>query len=624
MKNNMSFRTDINGLRALAVIAVVLFHFDPTLLPGGFVGVDVFFVISGFLMTKIIVSGIQAQTFSLKSFYTARGNRIIPPLATLCLVLLLFGWFFLPPNDYRQVGNDVLNSMLFISNFIYAKEKGYFETSISEQWLLHTWSLSAEWQFYLLYPLILLVLFKYFTFNKAKKFIIACTITSFITCIVWTSISPTSSYFLLPSRAWEMLIGGVAFLYPLKTSKKHIILPWVGIVMIVASTIFIQGTEPWPSHLTLLPILGSYLVIASHQSNIILDTAPLQKIGTWSYSIYLWHWVILTVGVYLKIPNFIIFGVILSITFGYLSYQFIEKKSRGKLIFNPVFLVLALGSAGGVIHATDGAEFHYSDEIKDILSAGRSDSPLMCNNCKFINGERVENDGLADLIILGDSHAGSQLTTIPTIVSEDKAVLSSVSSGCLFIPHLDAKHRNIDNCKNQVSYAYNKLIPENKGATLLFIQRTNIFFTGYTNSESQDKEQDIRHVISKHSDTTTPQEMYINTICHLANDYNVLVTRPTPEQVVNVPNFLIKSIILGEEINPAISIANYESRNKGTEMLFDKVEQCGVTVLDPIPYLCDKEKCPITKEGKPLYRDDDHLNEWGSQQLTPMYKQFIK
>ncbi|RYU46048.1 acyltransferase family protein [Aliivibrio finisterrensis] len=303
---------DINGLRALAVIAVILFHFNEDLLPGGFIGVDVFFVISGFLMTKIIVNSLNNNTFSIKVFYSSRANRIIPPLAALCFFLLIFGWYYLSPADYRQVGNDILNSMLFISNFIYAKDKGYFDASSSEEWLLHTWSLSAEWQFYLIYPLILLGVYKFLGKNKAKAFIVTTTFISFIICIIWSNISPTASYFLLPTRAWEMLIGGVAFLYPLSNKKNYQVLSWFGIAIIFSSAIFINEVHLWPSYLTLLPILGTYLVIISKQKNVFLDNKPIQYIGSWSYSIYLWHWVIVTIGLYLSIPNWIFIGLPLS------------------------------------------------------------------------------------------------------------------------------------------------------------------------------------------------------------------------------------------------------------------------------------------------------------------------
>ena len=152
MQNN-SFRQDINGLRAIAVIAVVLFHFNASWMPGGFAGVDVFFVISGFLMTGIIFRGIEQENFSILKFYVARANRIIPALAVLCLVLLVFGWFYLTPLDYKALGKHAASSVAFLSNIIYWRESGYFDAASHEKWLLHTWSLSVEWQFYILYPL---------------------------------------------------------------------------------------------------------------------------------------------------------------------------------------------------------------------------------------------------------------------------------------------------------------------------------------------------------------------------------------------------------------------------------------------------------------------------------------
>ena len=151
----MQFREDINGLRAIAVIAVVLFHFNSSWMPGGFAGVDVFFVISGFLMTGIIFKGLEQQKFSILRFYVARANRIIPALAILCIILLILGWFYLTPQDYKALGKHAASSVTFVSNVTYWLESGYFDALASEKWLLHTWSLSVEWQFYLIYPLVL-------------------------------------------------------------------------------------------------------------------------------------------------------------------------------------------------------------------------------------------------------------------------------------------------------------------------------------------------------------------------------------------------------------------------------------------------------------------------------------
>jgi len=162
----MNFRYDINGLRAVAVIAVVLFHFNPAWLPGGFAGVDVFFVISGFLMTSIIFNKMENNSFNLFEFYVARVNRIIPVLAVIGIVLLVFGWFYLLPLDYRDLSRQVEKSVLFTSNILFTEGDGYFEQNEKTKWLLHTWSLSVEWQFYIFFPIILLALRRFFFIKK--------------------------------------------------------------------------------------------------------------------------------------------------------------------------------------------------------------------------------------------------------------------------------------------------------------------------------------------------------------------------------------------------------------------------------------------------------------------------
>lgn len=215
------FRKDINALRAIAVIAVVLFHFNSTWLPGGFAGVDVFFVISGFLMTSIIFRGFEQSNFNLFKFYVSRSNRIIPALAFLCLVLVILGWFYLPPPEYKALGKHVTKSISFLSNYTYKKEAGYFDSASHEKWLLHTWSLAVEWQFYIIYPFILLILKRFLSIAHLKKLIIAAFFISLIYSIYLTNKNANAAYYLLQTRAWEMLIGGIAFLYPIKLKNKH-------------------------------------------------------------------------------------------------------------------------------------------------------------------------------------------------------------------------------------------------------------------------------------------------------------------------------------------------------------------------------------------------------------------
>jgi peptidoglycan/LPS O-acetylase OafA/YrhL len=285
----VNFRQDINGLRAIAVIAVVLYHFNSEWLTGGFAGVDVFFVISGFLMTGIIFRRFEQNNFSLGHFYMARAKRIIPALAMLSLFLLIVGWFYLSPAEYSQLGKHVASSMGFLSNIIYWKESGYFDTGSNEKWLLHTWSLSVEWQFYIIYPMVLVFLKRFFTLNILRYIILIACVLGFIFSVWVTYLSPRSAFFLLPTRSWEMLLGGVAYLFPLALkdrNKKSVEL--IGIMLIAISYFALSSKDLWPGYLALFPVIGAFLVIQSSRDNSLFTNNILfQKIGTYSYSIYL-------------------------------------------------------------------------------------------------------------------------------------------------------------------------------------------------------------------------------------------------------------------------------------------------------------------------------------------------
>jgi peptidoglycan/LPS O-acetylase OafA/YrhL len=363
----MQFRKDINGLRAIAVIAVVLFHFNPAWMPGGFAGVDVFFVISGFLMTGIIFNGIEKTNFSILKFYVARANRIIPALAVLCLVLLIFGWFFLAPADYKVLGKHVAGSMSFLSNIVYWNESGYFDPSSHEKWLLHTWSLSAEWQFYIIYPLVIVFMRKFMTIKSIKVSFVLGTVLGFLFCVIATYKWPNPSYYLLHTRAWEMMVGGIAFLYPFNLEdKKKKILEWGGIILIVGSYLFISKVNLWPGYLAIFPILGSFFIIqAQSNDSLITGNIIFQKLGAWSYSIYLWHWPLVVAIYYFSLNKvFIYFGMVLTVLLGFLSYKYIEKiRFRNDfdvllsyLRLKPLYLVLVVGLVGITVTLNGGVD----------------------------------------------------------------------------------------------------------------------------------------------------------------------------------------------------------------------------------------------------------------------------
>ncbi|HEB4967971.1 TPA: acyltransferase [Klebsiella quasipneumoniae] len=330
MKNN-GFRYDINGLRAYAVILVVLFHFGVTGFSAGFVGVDIFFVISGFLMTKIISDRLLDNSFSLMDFISSRAIRILPALLVMTLVVCLIGWFLLEPSEYKKYGAYAASSIVFSSNILYWKKTGdYFSTDSHDIPLLHTWSLSVEWQFYLLLPIFLWLV----TRVKNRKEVIQVSIVflfiiSFLLLCFFSENNQTFSFFMLPMRAWEMAAGGLVYLIFNNVNFNK--LNPLGLILILVSLCTASRGYSWPGYLTLLPVIGTMLVLIARNGNsIFFRLKAIQKVGDWSYSIYLWHWPIVFFISYLDIKNTYssFFGVILSIILGMISFKFIETPTR--------------------------------------------------------------------------------------------------------------------------------------------------------------------------------------------------------------------------------------------------------------------------------------------------------
>lgn len=362
-----------------------------------------FFVISGFLMTSIIFNGVEKDSFNLFKFYNARANRIIPVLAAVSTVLIVFGWFYLLPTDYSDLGKQIEKSALFISNLLFAEGGGYFDTAEHTKWLLHTWSLSVEWQFYIFFPIIIITLKKYLNFTNLKRAVISLFIASFIFSMYATYKDSKTAYFLLTSRAWEMLFGGLAFLYPwsLKNKLQQISTQCFGLILIGTSYFLISKDTPWPGYMALIPVLGAYLIIVSnYQNNLLISNPIFSYIGKWSYSIYVWHWPLAVFGFYFVLPDWWMYGIPLSILLGCLSYQLIEKinfprYSSWREIYKitPLYIFLIILACGYIIKETDGMKFHYSDKVLSILSEVEDMNPYDCNeNIQTSNICKIGND----------------------------------------------------------------------------------------------------------------------------------------------------------------------------------------------------------------------------------------
>lgn len=297
MSTATSYRPEIDGLRAIAVLFVVAYHYGATWLPGGFIGVDVFFVISGFLITGIIRKQMEAGTFSFLDFYARRARRILPALLVMLALTLFAGWFLLAPATYESLGMQATLAAVGASNFYFWRLIDYFTPTADTHALLHTWSLGVEEQFYLVIPAMLLAAFALRKWIKAAPFLTLCTVAigSLALSTLLAERSPVAAFYLLPSRAWELALGGlISFAPPVRRKWACQLADATGLAAIIASALVYTSSTPFPGLTALLPCMGAALVVLpkSHQTatGCFLTTRAAVAIGLISYSLYLWHW----------------------------------------------------------------------------------------------------------------------------------------------------------------------------------------------------------------------------------------------------------------------------------------------------------------------------------------------
>ncbi|WP_053979711.1 acyltransferase family protein [Marinagarivorans algicola] len=635
----MQFRKDINGLRAIAVIAVVLFHFSAVWMPGGFAGVDVFFVISGFLMTGIIFKAIEQEQFSIAKFYIARANRIIPALAALCVILLLFGWLYLIPSDYNTLGKHIAGSLTFVSNMVYFKEAGYFDAASNQKWLLHTWSLSVEWQFYIVYPLILMAMSKFMTLNSMKMTVLIGTVLGFILCVVVSYQWPNAAYYLLPARAWEMLIGGVAYLYPMAIKedyKKR--LEWLGFALIVGAYFFISKNNPWPGYLALLPIAGTFLIIQVQRNDSLLTgNVVFQKLGTWSYSIYLWHWPVVVAIYYFSLSeSFIYLGLGLCVLLGFISYQYIEKYRfnnhfSGLLSYlkcQPLYMVLVIGAISLAVYHFTLNGYRYQIPKSVLSSFKRGD--YECFNKDNLHA-KVDNfctitEGQKKVFAFGDSHSYSSLPALELFAKGNNFALTYASySACPPLIGVFPKHANtIDkNCQLLNDKVINFVIDNRYDFVFLAARWTYYTQGDYTDGAMQ-------YIVTKKDEPASQLNSIAAFKKGLAETFKrysdskikVIVMLQVPQQEIDSKkiyyNALVSNQVQQVLLNKkAISLQKHMAFQQATnKMIRDEAKRYdNITVVDPTSSLCDSNICAVGDEAGSYYFDDDHLSVYGNHQL---------
>ncbi|MCY1398957.1 Acyltransferase family protein [compost metagenome] len=641
------FRADINGLRAWAVVAVVLYHFEVAGLQGGFVGVDVFFVISGFLMTGIVLSALQSGHFSLWQFYWARVRRIVPALLVVCAALLAIGWFTLLPEEYRHLARYVRDSLSFTSNLRYLDEAGYFDAGAHEKWLLHTWSLSVEWQFYLLLPVVLWALWKVSSDHRA---IVVGLCLMFAASLGWcvhlTDLSDgqaSRAFFTWQARSWELLAGALVFLLagvvrlPGLLAKR---LSWLGLAMILAAILCLTPQMAWPGWRALLPVAGTALVLLAHRSDSRWTSSRLaQWLGDRSYSIYLWHWPVVVGLAYLdhlgEVP-WVAGGIALALLLGHCSFVWVEGPSRRALggrgavplMAGLAALLLVVGAAqvvrkmefperlpAAVSHLELAAEDH-NPRREECLSGDA--------NCVY-GGKQVR------AILLGDSHADAVVTAAAASLADPRqGVLFKGEHGCLILPGASPVEPDKRHCRELNEWVEKTLPQSYPGVPVVLLNRWAMYLFGGLPDETDLTPGKPRVYIDRPYATPTREfldefrQRYLASLCSIAEHHPLYLLRPIPEMGRDVPRVLARGLILGRPEAVSLPRDGYMRRQAFVWALQDEaVARCGARILDPLPYLCNTQSCLGSDSGVPLYVDDDHLSETGNRRLIPLFSQLF-
>lgn len=596
----MQFRTDINGLRAYAVLAVIIFHFNSQWLPGGFAGVDVFFVISGYLMTSIIFRGLSSQSFSLRKFYASRVKRIIPALLILVIILMVLGYFLIGPMSYRNLSKESIRSLLFISNFLYWRDSGYFDAGALSKPLLHTWSLSVEWQFYIVYPAILVICAKFLSIKTLKKIILSVTILSFGLATYFSHQSPTAAYFLLPTRMWEMLLGGLVFLYPLNIKKSNYkyLLEFSGIILILLSFFIISENTPWPGYMALIPTIGAFLLIQANGHSLLTRNFIFQKIGLWSYSLYLYHWPLVYLNHRYNLQMHVVTFIILTFLFSLLSYYLIEKRTWKVKTILITLLIILIPTYG--VYKTKGAEFRVPG--KNGLTADQMYGGGLFPQYQEANTSSHKE---FDYVMVGDSVARQYANFL---VQNNHNIRTFYGDACLFIPNYSVYLANQERkeCTDFSQQFYNKFIDETFNKPIIWAQN----WDGYTIFAKEKQ--------SQHFSESINQEEYFNIIL---SDIKAVADRNPQRRFYLVglyvkPNYNVYECLSAQNLSKFAEICQEFIPYKDVKInhILQKIadQYSNIYFIDPSLAFCNNNGCQMITENQPMFTDLLHLSTYGA------------
>ena len=632
------YRPDIDGLRAIAVLSVVVYHAFPDTLKAGFMGVDIFFVISGYLISSIIFENIDRGSFSFGQFYGRRIKRIFPALTLVLISCLAFGWFGLLGDEFKQLGKHMAAGAGFVSNFFLWQESGYFNNAAETKPLLHLWSLAIEEQFYIVWPLIV-----WLTWKRKWLFLLTFTslgVASFAYNAYLVRLDPTATFFSPATRIWELLAGVLLAYMKVRPSvwqpsqRQLQIASSLGVVLLAIGLYRIDKGRPYPGTWALLPILGSFCLIFAGPTawfnRFVLSNRVLVWVGLISFPLYLWHWPILS---FMRIiesgapePFFRNIAVVLSVLLAWMTYYFVEKPIRedgsdGKSRLKIAALsacVAALGLAGFLIFQNNGVPTRAAANINGVNTW---DNLTFATPCKFItNGPNHDDwcnignapDKSPTTVLIGDSVGNNYAPMLQSYAeqSNNSAFVFRQFGRGFCHGFADIAY---ENCQElvQATHAYIEKTPSID--TIILAANWPLYVNGFerigfTPISSQ------QFKVAFEKNVAFYQGLGKRVIVFLAPPVGAnpraCLTRPIRLSDKSSCNLALKEALHNDGQYRAYCAAFLKSKN--------------IDTFDPFKYMCDDKTCKVTDGTRIYYVDHEHFSIFGGQFLAEAAKDDLR
>jgi len=637
----LKYRPEIDGLRAVAVLPVIFFHAGFAFLRGGYVGVDVFFVISGYLITTIIVNDLEAGTFTVRSFYERRVRRILPALVVVILACLPFAYFVMLPDQLEEFSQSVMSVMLFSSNILFWRKTGYFETATELKPLLHTWSLAVEEQYYLFFPWLLIIM-RGFGKRIMLSLLALLGIASLILAQWMSAGHPAANFYLLPTRLWEILIGSLAAFYLLGRDETNAgadlplaakqFLSLLGLGLILYAVAAFNDQTPIPSLYTLAPTIGAALIIlfASEQTLVgrILSAKFFVGIGLISYSAYLWHQPIFAFAKLMSPTppgSAVLFALgLLALGLAYLSWKFVEKpfRDRNKFGRKQVFqfaaaaslCVVALGATGSLNHGFEDRVTANGTRFNDLMTRLRFNHGLS-DTCDygsvFMPLAECQNSDSPELAVWGDSYA---MALVPGVLASNpgERIIQITKNNCgpfLGIAEVNSNHPVAEG-EDCIAFNDSVIAWLKEHPNVHYVALTSeftMFLSPYWELLKDDSllPVDEGTVMSSVEATLSAlKEMGITPV----------VFAPPPSTGEDMGMCLVNSAAFGMTSGCQIETGAYRAYQERILDLLGRIApEARVVLFSDI--LCDSDFCNTEIDGVFIYRDWGHLSVEGSEYL---------